>query len=80
MSNIPVRLEDVAGGFSIDGAGAPPQLPLFRPEALEAAAENGIGRPIALLPLSWGLLGTMLLAMIVTLGAFLFLGSYSRKE
>jgi len=68
----------VAGGFAPSGEPAP--LPLFRPAALEAAADAGLGKPIAVLPLSWSLLSGALLAMVTALVVFLFLGSYSRKE
>lgn len=72
------ELSRIAGGFAPSGEPAP--LPLFRPAALEAAADAGLGKPIAVLPLSWTLLSGALLAMVAGLAVFLFLGSYSRKE
>jgi membrane fusion protein len=72
-------LDKVAGGF----AGPVPAStlePLFRPEALAAAAQNGIGQPAQAYPLSWRLLSAALLAMTAATAVLLMLGSYSRKE
>jgi len=69
---------DAAGGFSPDNT-VNPELRLFRPEAL-AAATSGVGRPIAVLPLSWALMGVLLGAMVIGFVAFLSVGTFSRKE
>lgn len=68
----------VAGGFS-SGDGHTPS-PLFRPEAVAAAATTGMGKPIALLPVSWGVLTSALALCIACCVAFLFTGNYTRKE
>lgn len=71
------RIQQVAGGFS---ASEPGDLPLLRPEALEAASDTGFGKPIALYPLRWAILSLGLLVMIVAFAALLVTGNYSRKE
>lgn len=71
------RLDEIAGGF------AEPEArpgPLFRPEALEAAAATGFGKPVALYPMPWVFLLVGLLAMVGIFAAFLVAGNYSRKE
>lgn len=68
--------DKVAGGLANDGDSAP----LFRSEAILAASSTGLGRPVALFPLSWTVLSGLILliasAVVLLLGA----GSYSRKE
>jgi membrane fusion protein len=71
-------LDKVAGGFS-GGEEAAPQ-PLFRQEALDAAADTGFGRPVALYPMSWLGLAAGLLAMVVLFAVLLVNGNYNRKE
>jgi len=76
-------VDRVTGGFASDGASsASPAspIPLFRPEALEAAADNGVGRPVALLPISWGVLTSILLSMAIAFTTLLLMGNYTRKE
>ena len=68
----------VAGGFSREDSSSP--MGLFRPEALDAAADNGLGRPVALLPISWGILTSILLGMAVAFTTLLLTGRYTRKE
>lgn len=76
MSDERLTPNQAAGGFARDGQG---DLPLFRPEAL-AVANGGMGRPIAVLPMSWGLIGAVLGALVLAFVIFLSVGTYSRKE
>lgn len=66
----------ISGGFA--AGDLQPNLPLFRPEALAAASEP-IGRPIAVLPIAWGVIVYTLLAMVVAFAVFLSVGTYTRK-
>ena len=68
----------VAGGFAPNDGSALP-LPLFRPEAIGSAG-GMMGRPIAVLPISWGLIGVVLATIVLTFGIFLSVGTFSRKE
>ncbi len=68
----------VAGGFT--GVEPPSPAPLFRPESLVAAASTGMGKPIALMPISWGLLTGALTLAIAGFAALLLTGTYTRKE
>ena len=70
------RVGEIAGGRAQDDDA----LPLFRPEALSAAADTGFGKPIAIRPLSWTLLTGVLATMAVALVCFLFTSTYTRKE
>ncbi|MGZ8284254.1 MAG: HlyD family secretion protein [Allosphingosinicella sp.] len=74
-----VELEEVAGGFSPSDAAGIPQ-PLFRQEALQAAADTGFGKPVALYPMSWIGLACGLLAMVVLFAIVLVNGNYTRKQ
>lgn len=68
-----------AGGLAADEAVGPFD-PLFRPEAIAAAADGATGKPMALLPVSWTMITLSLLAMVASLAVFLMAGSYARKE
>ncbi|WP_174297451.1 HlyD family secretion protein [Sphingomonas bacterium] len=72
----PLALDAVAGGYAV-GSDVPP---LFRPEALAAAADRGFGQPVALFPISWSLLTGILAVMATAFVALLLVGSYTRKE
>lgn len=72
-------LDDVAGGFARSDTEAAPQ-PLFRQEALQAAADTGFGKPVALYPISWIALACGLMAMVLLFAILLVNGSYTRKE
>ena len=61
MSGEHLPSTQAAGGFAREEHA---DLPLFRPEAL-AVANGGMGRPIAVLPMSWGLIGAMLGALVM---------------
>lgn len=54
--------------------------PLLRPEALEAVADRGLGRPVSDLPLSWQMITISLLLMFSFFAVLLTFGSYSRRE
>lgn len=58
----------------------PEQSKLFRSEALAAAANAGLGQPIAKLPVSWGLLSISMGAMLAGCVVFLMVGTYARQE
>lgn len=72
------RIADVAGGRGLVSESA--DLPLFRPQALAAATDTALGKPIAKLPVSWTLLTAFLVAMALAFAATLIFGSYSRVE
>lgn len=78
----PRLLEQVAGGLSPDGISprAEPAQDLFRAEALNARADLRLGRPIGLLPISWGAIGLFLLALLTAVAVLLVTGTYTRKE
>lgn len=70
-------LTDVSGGLA---SGDQADRPLFRPEALAAAADSGLGRPIAKLPVSWVLLTAIMGFMLAAFMAVMLAGTYTRKE
>lgn len=69
---------DVAG--SVVEPGGPASAPLFRPEAITAAKSPTIGRPIALMPISWTVLAGLLVLMAATFTWLMLMGSYARTE
>ena len=75
-TEITAKADKPDAGEAPDGS----SVRLFRPEALAAAAGNSLGRPIALLPVGWGVLTGILLSMAIGFTATLFLGTYTRKE
>ncbi|QXT34377.1 HlyD family efflux transporter periplasmic adaptor subunit [Sphingomonas sanguinis] len=56
------------------------RTPLFRPEALAAASDSGLGEPIAKLPVSWTLLSMAMGALLSAFIALMVLGTYTRRE
>lgn len=79
-SEDPNSLDTISGGFSREKSSEPIPVPLFRSEALAAVADNGLGRPVALLPVSWGIITTFLASMAICFVILLFIGTYTRKE
>jgi len=72
----------VAGGYSEPrlGDGADRSSPLFRPKALKRHTETQFGSPVALMPVSWTVLGLFLAVMVLAAAVFLSTASYARKE
>jgi membrane fusion protein len=69
----------VAGGFAgPDPSDAPSSL--FRQEAIDAAANTGFGKAVAMYPVPWRAMSIVLLILVILFVALLVNGNYSRKE
>lgn len=71
-------LDEVSGGLIRDES--MDRTPLFRPEALAAASDSGLGQPIAQLPVTWSLLSITMGMMLLAFVALMVFGSYTRRE
>lgn len=58
----------------------PKKLPLFRPEALEAAGGTPFGSPFGRAPLGWTLIAVFLAGVTAAAATFLTTAQYARKE
>jgi len=74
------RLNVTCAPGKLSDQDAPESVPLFRPEAAAAVLNANMGRPVALLPISWSVLAGLLVLMVGAAASFMVLGTYARTE